>query len=342
METFKPSKNRTSLISNEVMMKHRYELSLNAQKVLFGLAQSVDHTLDLFGEIEIDIHAFFDYLAISHRNDRYEVVRDAFKEIAKNPLQFSTEDARRWSFIPWMVVSFDKDDSDHVKIKFTEEAKPFLLQLNGYVKIQGKYITALGSPHATWLYPVMKMIEGKYYGQHVLSIQRLMEYTFTEDKKEHPSYHNLKNGKNNFMSRVLGLKKSSAGYTIIEDSPLGQINKYTDITVSAQPLKTGLTIDRIAFVVQSKKEMKKPLPEKAQPKYGETQNMAFRVPMSQLFELSAATGKTVDVLMREMRYKKSPDGKWAYKANENWVQDQKQNDLFNGAVDAFINNDESQ
>ena len=338
METFKPTKNRSSLISNEVMMKHRYDLSLNAQKVLFGLAQSIDHTLDLFGEIEINIQAFFDYLGVNHREDRWAVVRDAFREISENPLQFSTEDARRWSFIPWMSVEFDAADSSHVKIQFTEKAKPFLLQLNGYVKIQGKYITALGSPHATWLYPVMKMIEGKYYGQHVLSIQRLMEYTFTEDKKQHPGYHDSKHGKNNFLSRVLGIKKSDNGYIIVDDSPLGQINKHTDITVSAQPLKTGLKIDRIAFVVQSKKATKKPLPEQPQ-KYGETQNMAYRVPMSQLFELSAATGKTVDVLMREMKYKKSADGKWAYKANENWVKDQKQNDLFNGAVDAYINND---
>ena len=339
METFKPSKNRSSLISNEVMMKHRYELSLNAQKVLFGLAQSIDHTLDLFGEIEIDIQAFFDYLGVNHREDRWQLVRDAFGEISKNPLQYSTEDAKRWAFIPWMSVKFDQSNSTHVVIRFTEDAKPFLLQLNGYVKIQGKYITSLQSQHATWLYPVMKMIEGKYYGQHVLSIQRLMEYTFTEDKKQHPAYHDPKIGKTNFLARVLGLKKSKAGYTIIDESPLGQINKHTDITVSAQPLKTGLKIDRIAFIVQSKKEIKKPLPVQSQPKYGTAEKMAFRVPMSQLFELAAATGKTVDALMREMKYKKSPDGKWAYKANENWVQDQKQNDLFNGAVDAYINND---
>lgn len=332
METFKPSKNRTSLISNEVMMKHRYDLSLNAQKVLFGLAQSIDHTLDMFGEIEINIQAFFDYLGLNHREDRWQVVRDAFGEISKNPLQFSTEDAKRWSFIPWMSVQFDASDSLHVKIRFTEEAKPFLLQLNGYVKIQGKYITALGSPHATWLYPVMKMIEGKYYGQHVLSIQRLMEYTFTEDKKQHPAYHDPKIGKTNFMARVLGLKKSNAGYIIIDDSPLGQINKHTDITVSAQPLKTGRTIDRIAFVVQSKKETKKPLPEHGQPKYGTAEKMPFSVPMSQLFELSSATGKTVDVLMREMNYKKSADGKWAIKANESWVQETKQKTLFENAL----------
>lgn len=337
METFKPSKNRTSLISNEIMMKHRYELTLNAQKVLFGLAQSIDHTLDMFGEIEIDIQAFFDYLGINHREDRWKIVRDSFKEIAKNPLQFSTEDAKRWAFIPWMVVSFDKGDSNYVKIKFTEEVKPFLLQLHGYVKIQGKYITALGSPHATWLYPVMKMIHGKYYGQHILSIQRLMEYTFTDDKKLNPSYHSIKQGKTNFLARVLGLKKSGETYVIIEDSPLGQINKHTDIIITAQPLKTGLKIDRVAFTVRLKKDMEKiETPDRAI-KYGESKKLPFRMPMSTVFSIANELKISVDELMVKQKYIKSECGKWALKANKEWVEDKKRNNLFSGGFDAYIN-----
>ena len=338
MTAFKPTKNRTSYLSNEVMMKHRYELSLNAQKVLFGLAQSIDHTLDMFGEIEIDIHAFFDYLGINHREDRWQVVRDAFKEIAKNPLQFSTEDAKRWSFIPWMTVHFDSTDSMHVKIRVTEDAKPFLLQLNGFVQIKGKYITALQSPHATWLYPVMKMIQGQYYGQHILSIQRIMEYTFTDDKKENKSYHDPKHGKANFLTKVLGLKKSGDSYTIIENSPLGQINKHTDITVSAQPLKTGLKIDRIAFVVSSKrpkKEENKANPPAESPKYGEVNKMAFRMPAASVFELAKETGQTVDALMKQMGYTMSKCRKYVIKANDAWVKDARQQTLFGKALDDF-------
>ena len=335
METFKPSKNRSSLISNDIMAKHRYELSLNAQKVLFGLAQSVDHTIDLFENIEIDIQAFFDYLGVNHREDRWQIVRDAFKEIAKNPLQFSTEDAKRWAYIPWMVVSFDKVDSNYVKIKFTEEVKPFLLQLHGYVKIQGKYLTALGSPHATWLYPVMKMIHGKYYGQHILSIERLMEYTFTDDKKISPAYHNPKSGKSDFLKRVLGLKKSENTYVIMEDSPLGQINKYTDIIVTAQPMKTGLKIDRIQFVVKLKKEKKKASSKDVPVKYGESKSLPFRFPMSEVYSIAADAKVTVDFIMKQNGYTVSSDGKWALKANKEWVEDKKQKNLFNSALDDF-------
>ena len=67
--------------------------------------------------------------------------------------------------------------------------------------------------------------------------------------------------------------------------------------------------------------------------------MAYRVPMSQLFELSAATGKTVYVLLRQMHITKSADGTWAYKAYQKWMKYQKQNDIYNGAVDAYIKND---
>lgn len=332
MKAFKPSKNRSSLISNEVMMKHRYDLSLNAQKVLFGLAQSIDHTGDLFGAIEIDIQAFFQYLGIESRNDRYQLVRDSFLEITKNPLQYSTEDAKRWAFIPWMSVKFDGEDSNSVVIRFTEDAKPFLLQLNGYVKIQGKYITSLQSHHATWLYPVMKMIQGKYYGQHVLSVERLMEYTFTDDKKKNPAYHNPKSGKSDFMKRVLGLKKEGKIYVVIDDSPLGQINRHTDIIVSAEPLRTGRSIDRIAFIVSAKKESPKNVGFSTK-NYDviKSDKLPFSMNIKEVYATAKAMEITVAQLCKEAGYV-IKDNK-VYKANDKWLQEQKQNTLFDKALE---------
>lgn len=339
MGNFKPTKNRTSLISNDVVEKHRYNLTLNGQKVLFGLAQSIDHTLDLFNEVEIDIQAFFKYLDVENRNDRYQIVRDAFFDITEHPLQHSTNDAKRWSSIPWMSVDYDGDSSNYVKIQFTDKAKPFLLQLNGYVKIQGKHITSLQSRYATWLYPVMKMIQGKYFGQLVIPIARLMEITFTDNKKEHPAYHNPTSGKNNFLKRVLGLKKINGVFTIVGGSPLDNINKETDITISAEVLKTGRSYDRILFYVESKKQAQ---PRKVSAAAGvrkvatlKQETLPHRFLMSEVYAYAKASNQSVDDWMKVAGYKIS--GKYAVKGNEVWVADQRKNTLFSSAIEELRN-----
>ena len=253
MKAFKPTQNRTSLISNEVLETHRYRLSLNAQKLLYGLAQSIDHTIDMFGELQVDIQGIFNFLEIENRRDKYTLVYNAFNEIATNPLNLYVSE-KNWKLIPWATIGFNENKSSFVTVKFTEDAKPFLLHLNGYVKIQGKYICSLSSTYATWLYPVMKMVLNKYYGQHIITIQRLKEYTFTENPKEHPSYNTSKNAISDFLRRVLGISKNkkSKKHEIIESSPLWEINEKTDITITVEVLKTGRKYDKVCFYVQSK------------------------------------------------------------------------------------------
>lgn len=337
MKNFKPTKERSSLISNEVLEQHRYNLTLNGQKVLFGLAQSIDHTLDIFGEIEIDINNFFDFLDISKREDRWQLVRDAFYNITENPLQFSTLDAKRWSSLPWMSVSFDINDSNNVKIKFTEEAKPFLLQLTGYVKIQGKYICSLQSRYGTWLYPVLKMIHGKYYGEHIITIERLMQLTFTDDKKSNPSYHSIY-GVSNFLKRVMGIQKNqqSKTFEIVKGSPINDINENTDIIVSVEVLKSGNKYDRIHFSVRLKSEMKK-ITSPANPlKYDtlKSDRFAFSMDLKEIYAIASELNISVDELCKKNGYV-IKNGK-AYKANPNYISDKKQNNLFSGGLDAYI------
>lgn len=244
-------------MSNEVLESHRYKLSLNAQKLLYGLAQSLDHTIDMFNTIEVDIYGLFRFLNIEDRNDRYDIIRDSILEIQSNPLLIKYNE-KKWKGISWITYSgFNEENSSNVEIRFTEEIKPYLLNLNGYIKIQGKYICSLSSAYATWLYPVMKMIIGKYKGKRVITIQRLKEYTFTENPKEHTAYSGTY-GTKNFLQRVIGAKKNTKTrrYEVIKNSPLWEINEKTDITVSVEVLKTGRKYDRICFYVQSKSKNK--------------------------------------------------------------------------------------
>lgn len=324
MDAFTPTINRTSLVSNEVMEVNRYNLKLNSQKLLFGLAQSIDHTVDLFGDIQIDIKGLFRYLEIEERNDRYTIVRDALFDITENPLQKKASE-KKWSSIPWMSVEYDEDESTYVKIRFDEKVKPYLLALKEYTKIKGLYIAKLQSHYATWLYPVLKMVQTKYYGKHDISIQRLKEYTFTDDPKEYPSYNTAKSATNNFLTYVVGVKWNTKEkrYEIVKDSPLYEINEKTDIQVSVDIIKQGKKYVGVMFYVQSKHE-NKVLPSKTdKSKYVNTipkegiQGQT-RIPLAKIYEYAKASNMDVYdycekagyTIKENFAYKKMSEAEW--------------------------------
>jgi hypothetical protein len=317
---FKPTRNRTALISNEILEVNRYHLKLNAQKLLFGLAQSIDHHIDMFPELEIDIRGIFKFLGIEERNDRYEIVRDALFNITENPLQRKVS-RKKWSSIPWMSVDYDEEDSKYVKIKFDDRVKPYLLKLSEYTKIQGGYIAKLTSQYATWLYPIFKMIQTKYWGKHEFTIQRLKEYTFTDNPKKHPAYNTAKAATNNFLTRIVGIKKNrnTKEFEILENSPLQEINDKTDIVVSIiKVTKEGNKYKGVIFHVASKKQNKsldKPKFENKEQYVSkiDKQNIpgAKRISLKEIYQYASNSGITVQDYCDKAGY--FIKGSYAYK-----------------------------
>lgn len=311
----KPTANRVALISNEVLDRHRYRLSLNAHKLLFGLAQLVDHTLDLFPTYEIDIRGLWDYLGIADRNDRYEVVRDSLIELTRNPLQIVIS-KKKWMSIPWMSVQYDEEKSMYVKIRFVDEVKPFLLRLSEYTKIKGLYIAKLSSTYAAWLYPVLKMIQTKYYGHHAIAIQRLKEMTFTDDPREYPAYNKGTAAVSHFLQRVIGLKyhRAEKRYVIVEGSPLWEINNKTDIRVTAEPIKEGRAYAAIMFHVVSNGEEKRAKKAVDKSRYVDAipqrELCGYRVPVRNIYDIAKAQGISPAECARRMGY--VIDGEYAY------------------------------
>lgn len=319
MSKFIPTKNRSTLVSNEILERNRYNLKLNAQKLLVGLAQSIDHTQSLFNEIEVDINGIWAFLGIESRNDRYEIVRDALFNITENPLQEKVS-KKKWSSIPWMSVKFDEDVSTYIKIKFSADAKPYLLNLREYTKIQGGYIAKLSSAYATWLYPILKMIQTKYYGTHEISIERLKELTFTENPKEHPAYNTDRSANNKFLARVVGVSvnRQSKKIEIVKDSPLYEINEKTDIAVNVVKMtKIKNKYTGVVFHVVSKTAAAKALPESVDksryvseiPKHADDLNS--RIPISHVYSYAKASDISIQEYLDKAGYYMKGD--YAYK-----------------------------
>ncbi len=176
------NEDRKVRISHEFLDKYRTgKLGIHAQKLLFGLAQCLDLAEDLFPDWDIDIRGLFDYLNLSEdNNDRYEIVRNAIRELAKNPLEYKISD-KHWGLINWLsYAKFDESNSMFVRLRFTDDCKPFLLNYKQYCEMQTKYYVGLTSANAMWLYPHLRNAYKKKGGIHTITIQHLQEITYTD------------------------------------------------------------------------------------------------------------------------------------------------------------------
>lgn len=252
IKTFNP--NKPARMGAEIYDRYRYNLGVHAQRLLLGLAQSLDLTADIFPEWEVDIRSLFSYLAIENNNARYEIVRKAFFEITENPLQYRIND-KHWGSHPWMGVHFNAEENNFVKIEFTNQVKPFLLNLRQYVELKPKHYLKLTTPYATWLYPMLKAkmpLSKTHFKKQIVEVEftisRLREYTYTENAKAYDET-------TNFLMRVIGIKKNqkTKSWEILKGSgALHEINEFTDIDVKAEGVKTGRSYDRVVFWVSLK------------------------------------------------------------------------------------------
>ena len=267
-EKLKPyNANRDVFLSKEIFSNCRFEIdNIYAQRLLYGLIQSLDQTSDIFPEWEIEISVLFKYLNIESNTAKYTIVKDAFKKLQENPLQWHITE-KRWGFIPWFSkVAYDEKESSKVKVVLNNEAKPYLLTFKSYVKFQTQYYMRLGTLYSTWLYPYLKNQEFK--GKFTVTIEKLKEWTFTFKEKSY-NIENNPNANKDFLRRVLGIKfnketkewepvknkyklKDSDEFVEKPSGTIHEINTLTDIIVEAIPQKSGRSYNSIDFYIYSK------------------------------------------------------------------------------------------
>jgi plasmid replication initiation protein len=247
----------------------RYNLSANAQKLLFTLAQSLDHTNELFPLWQIDIRNLFTAMGRENHHDRYDVVREAFNELANNSLLYRIS-SKKWGGMSWFQsFDFDGDNSFNIEIQFSERAKDLLLCLKRYVEVKPIHYSKL-SQYGMYLYPMLKnelylsKKHSKYTATVEKSIDFLKEFMFCDKTK---SYEN----NTNFLFNVIGIQRSRSnddenannweyatlkknGNELTINSTLYEISKNTDIEVTAEAVKKGKAYNSIKFHIQLKKE----------------------------------------------------------------------------------------
>lgn len=294
-EVRKIKKQETAVISNHVFDNMRYKLSTHAQRLLYTIASNLSKDDELFPEMELFMPDMFALLGVENQHDKYKIVREAFIEIVKNPLEKDASYINRagnytakWLFIPWFGLEYDEDIDQMIRLTFGRKAKAYLLQLKEhFVQIKLDYLLKLPSEYSTYLYPLIKSHydRNKAHSKVVifeLSIMRLKQWTYVEEMTTYDPKKN-KGANTDFLRKVIGIKrdaktkkwdftinkyKTKTGERTKYAGSLWEINENTDLKVTAIALKTGYAYDRVEFTVTSNKPERKKVPYKPRPKKG--------------------------------------------------------------------------
>lgn len=340
---------RKAYLSHELFDKYRYNLGMYSHKLLLGLAQSLDVTHELFPTWHIDIRHLFKYLNIESNNQRYEIVKNAFFELSKNPIEWKVSDTR-WGVMSWLsYANYDEENNMFINIKFNPDVKPFLLQLRQFCELETRHYVKLGSNYGMWLYSHLKNAAKK--GTHIMSIERLKEITYTENLKSY-NQELKSDATRSFLKNVIGIQRNVKTKTwefstrkdrktgeMVKYGAMQEINQYTDLEVSFEVLKGTSGYDRVKFLIRFKSHQqvasqpqpqprgevkksakKKVAPEQAEIDFGPRRNPGeipgdkwISIPYKEAFQMSIAAGIPIEEFLKRNGYVLSKNKKYVCK-----------------------------
>lgn len=238
----------------------RFLLSLNAQKLLFGLCCSLTEEMEHFPKWEIHISELFSYLNLKG-NSKYDIVRESLNEIIKIPLEIRKPNGS-WETFHWFNYHAYDADSKIVSIAFNDNISKYLLQLTEYCKLEIQYYINLNSKYALFLYPRLRAIANQNTSVLKVSVSELKEITYSSVKD---SYTKSTASTANFLRNVIGIQKvnnfwipctrinKKTGETESYGA-IHEINKHSDLYVTCEVKKKGRVYDEIHFHVSFKSE----------------------------------------------------------------------------------------
>lgn len=292
------------ILSNEIIENCRYSLSSQGFVLLMGLSQSIDYTMEIWPEFEVEISGLFNFLKLKADNGkRYDTIRQAFENILENPLKIRRS-AKSWGGIPWLSYDYDENISTRVRVRFHPDVMPYLMAFKntigtrGYTKILPEFYQKFQSKYATWLYPFFKKWQNTSdYKTTIVKkeVAWVKEKTFTEQE-----YSRI----NDWLRFVLNMaineiNENSDLYVL----PIGKENN------NIKSEGKGKTFTHVYFLIDTKKHFKNKDNEQVQRKIYHSEE-ELREDYSFIEKLSGEMikgiksyqGKTLDEYANERNY----------------------------------------
>lgn len=217
-------------IENRFIFNAQYKLSPREQKLILFLIANMDpKKQERFHEQTVTIREFEKMLKADGKKwgGLYTEVRDITKRIRSKGIEFDTNimvDGHRFpGYINWFqsVTPMENDLGEVcIKFLFSEDLKPYLINLNQYARINYTEAAMLKSSFSIRMFQIFKAHRGKMQG-HEKSSE--LVYTLVELKKllgiadKYPDFRN-------FRRRVLNIiEREINEHTTIELEKIGSI-----------------------------------------------------------------------------------------------------------------------
>ena len=217
---------------NDLIQKARFTLSVQEQRAVLYAISKIKPDDTYLKEYEFDIKDF--YRVIGWNKESYTEFKVMMLELRNKGWYITLPDETTETSIAWFAKVRPNKKSGKIKIKFDEDMMPFLIQLaqsnDFYTKYQLQYVLPMSRQYSPRLYEILKSYQ--YNNRH---------WFFDIDELKHlldcKNYTNF----NDFKRRVL-------------EPAVIEINKFTDITITWEPVKKGRKVIRIIFYMINKKK----------------------------------------------------------------------------------------
>lgn len=215
--------------SNELIQQSRFELSTIEQKVVLYLISKIEPGDDDFKLYEFRIKEFCEVCGIHEESGRnYDILKKAIKDLRDKSIWVPLTDGTE-TVVSWIEKLYLNEKGGILKIRLDKDMKPYLLDLHEkFTQYKLLYTLPMKSKYSIRLYEIMKSYE--YIGSCEYDIDQLKKMLFAEKYKT--TQH--------FKEKVINIA-------------IGEINTYSDITVTYTFIKQGRAFTAVEFTIKQKK-----------------------------------------------------------------------------------------
>ena len=221
-------KERDALVvkSNILLRDVRYDLTATEQKIIIYLISKILKEEKDFKRVRVELRDYCALANIERSGNAYKKIKDSIERLSDKSWWIKYDKGER--LFRWIDTADLKHDA-YVDIVLSESLRPYLMELReNFTKYELINIIVLKSKHSIRLYEIFK----SYLWLHSwkVSLEDFREILNITDKYQ--DYKDLK-------KRVI-------------NPSVKEISKYTDISVTYEPVKKGRTITDLIFSIEEK------------------------------------------------------------------------------------------
>ena len=230
--TLSQQRTRIVVASNDLLLKSRFSLTARQQKIILYLISKISPFDTDFQLYDFSISEFCRCCGIdASSGNNYRDMKKAIKDIADKSIWIQDESGQE-TLLRWIEKPYINRQKGIIQIRFDNDMKPFLLQLQkNFTQFELLWTLRFQSKYAFRLYELIKSIH--YY--------ELDTYTKTFDIDE--------------LRKLLDAK----GYTTYQsfkervlEPACEEINAYSEKTITYRPIKNKLAVTAVELTVSTK------------------------------------------------------------------------------------------